>query len=841
MRASRSRFLARARARTRAAQHSSLSTSQSPAHDLSRQITPARLHMGSTVPSPPSPNTVTDSHLTNVYPVSASHRQSTSVSTSSAPPTPSTASRATSFSSAIQSGKARFRVKFSDVALVFPTSSFGTSQSPLDRFPSAQLSLSFDSFWTAETISLNSVTCVPDPDDPSASRYPLQFVSFSAQLPKPKVLDEPTSDLRFIYETSLAHKLHRKYLVLTLNSASDATPPTGVLSIESLARGCQRIAMSFADPADSSAPPVAVAYFRVSMLHFDRVQAVISDLKVADYPERYIHDVKLVFLEMGYQAFVDGYISSTEKSSDAEPLFLNLPTLERVCSLQEMLHGGATTSLDLRIFFSVHRQVARSRTEEIGLGALPVHMLFSKVEGGKMDIPSKFKVPLAGFKGVVRGKVILRNISQWSQLGGDDLLNRDGVIYPTSVDLQTRKLLPWLPLARNVQPFGTPSPAVRPFSSPNPPQTLHSSASAGSAGSGTISEPNSLGHLYPPPSVKWPENSHSSAYLLLPPNMVPLQGASPAQTSAAVGAPQVFGVSQSDRSQNVASEVAAVAGSAAASNGYHVSPEFQTPASDLTALSNGTGGFTGVIAYSDPATSVSHQGRTHGYHGDRIQGGQAQDGASVAKQGVSAGNEQSGSHNIAQQQQYYLSEQAPTSSQYPGTADYISVQNPLDAQFQNLNLRNASEHISAYGSQDISSGGAAGKSGRSAVSSNAGQADPAGYSNGSEDALLVQQGARSGIDAQAVEGVVSPEQAGIVQPPFTEWIAVKDVNSDNFYFANYSTNESLWLPPLWERRFDENGYEFFVDHGSKTTQREFPAMEARSYRDRMYAGATSSE
>ena len=64
-----------------------------------------------------------------------------------------------------------------------------------------------------------------------------------------------------------------------------------------------------------------------------------------------------------------------------------------------------------------------------------------------------------------------------------------------------------------------------------------------------------------------------------------------------------------------------------------------------------------------------------------------------------------------------------------------------------------------------------------------------------------------------------------------EWVPVRLPNNDRFYFANRRTKESLWLPPRWERREDELGRQFFVDHNSQTTQFGFPAEQARLYRE----------
>jgi WW domain len=73
--------------------------------------------------------------------------------------------------------------------------------------------------------------------------------------------------------------------------------------------------------------------------------------------------------------------------------------------------------------------------------------------------------------------------------------------------------------------------------------------------------------------------------------------------------------------------------------------------------------------------------------------------------------------------------------------------------------------------------------------------------------------------------------------PADEWVAVRDSGSDRFYYANSATGESLWLPPDWERFVEQDGRAFFVDHGAQTTQRDFPAHQARMYRDSVSSGA----
>ena len=105
----------------------------------------------------------------------------------------------------------------------------------------------------------------------------------------------------------------------------------------------------------------------VAMVSLQRVRVHLTDLKLSDYPERYKYDVKLVYLDVGHTPFSTGYITATEKWSEAVPRFSAQPTLEVETSLRDML-VSATTSGDpsLKLFFSVHRQVARERPSRLG-------------------------------------------------------------------------------------------------------------------------------------------------------------------------------------------------------------------------------------------------------------------------------------------------------------------------------------------------------------------------------------------------------------------------------------------------------------------------------------------
>lgn len=735
-------------------------------------------------------------------------------------------------------GRARFRVKFSDVVLALPRGAAAAHP--------ASLSFSFDSFWTAET----TVTAPPDTasaDAGAETRHPLAFVNYANNSSKARRLDAPSSELRFIYETSLVSKLHRKFLVLTLTmprppaaddpdeppqpddragaghprrdamspesspeSPPSSSPPhqpheshkshkshqsqptistTAIISIDALARGCQRVALTFPDPRSPGAPCLGTVHFRVSVLHFERVQARLYDVKVADYPEKHIHDVKLLFIELGYRPSVEGHNNPTEKSSDAEPRFTKLPTLEKFCSLQEMLHGGAAPT-DLRIFFSLHRQVARTRTEEIGLGALPIHMLFSRVENGVMEEPTKFKVPLAGYKGLVKGKILLCNIPQWSQLGGDDLVNRDGVITPTHVDLNSRKLLPWMRLPRSnssSRRTNAPSPSVRAFASPSLPPLAQMMPSGPSA----ILAPEhalhpSSGALPVAPSAMWPDGvaQLSESPMMLPPHIMP----APVPPPSARGPDMPTGHKRRVSVPDFGAELAAGAGVGVDSNApYGAGAIGGLGAGFGMDSSSGIGGDFRVAARTSPPSGFGPLQQT-----------------SFTEQNAFE-------HERELQRDYQRQREDSQRSAY-----YSAESMPLAP---------PSAHLLGFDPSMLQQSGPPGAMDGGYVTP-----EPMPVMGGAKSSKSIGSsttGYQSSSDepAAALSGQ-APMPTGV----HGEWLAVHDASSDRFYFANSVTNESLWLPPLWEHQFDGDGRPFFVDHDNKTTQREFPVEESRAYK-----------
>lgn len=718
------------------------------------------------------------------------------IAASSSAPPPALSSS----SSSTPPQRARFRVKFSDVVLAFPK---GAQQHP------SYLNFSFDSFWQAET-----GPTAPPPSE-AETHHPLAFRSYSNNSNKCKLLDRPEPELRFIYETSLASKLHRKKLVLTLTLPPESSVPhaTAIISIDALARGCQRIALTFQNPHAPTALPIATAHFRVSVLHFERVQAVLSDVKVEDYPEKHIHDVKLLYIEMGYTPFAEGPVNPTERCSDAEPVFNTLPTLEKVCSLQEMLHGGVART-DLRVCFALHRQVARALTEEIGVGALPIHLLFPKVVNGRMEEPARIKVPLGGFKGVVRAKIILHNIPQWSQLGGDDLVNRDGVITPSSVDLNSRKLLSWMKLPRTSSSgrrLNVPSPSVRPFASP----------------SNMVLMPSG------PSSITAPDQPSSQRNL----------GSHLSQQNLAMGNQQFAASQQSLGSHQMSHH---------GPGGMHVSaPSAKWPeAAPFMLPPNTSAGQPGGMT---PSVPPGRGGPMSPVEGSSFS---EQDAAEREK---SLQLEYQRQHEEYQRNTHF----APSNMSVapPPSANYLQC---LDQSAGSIGMNgnagppwtNGSYGVGMYGStgppgmpghlpppsanylpeleqsaEPLDNGVGEGESSGEPMPTTPTPGQP-----GSPGSTAINPSGKStksiGSSTTGYEGNSPPQSAASDDghQEAEDWVAVLDGSSNRVYFANSATNESLWLPPMWEQLVDGDGRPFFVDHNSQTTQREFPADESRSYK-----------
>lgn len=409
------------------------------------------------------------------------------------------------------------------------------------------------------------------------------------------------------------------------------------------------------------------------MVNLQRVRVHLRDLKLSDYPEMFNYDVKLIYLDLGHQPFPNGYITTTEKRSDAEPRFSAQPTLEVETSLRDMLVSTTTSGEpSLKLFFSVHRQVAREHTEEIGVGAMPIRLLFAKVAEGWMDMPTKFKVPLAAFRGVIRGKVLLRNIPQFSQLAGVDLVNVDGAIMPFDVDLTARKLLPWVKLPRDVE-----------------------------------------------------------------------------------------------RRLRAARD---------------------------------TGGDVARLSVHSPVTEEASEGGSEcssapsGPHALRVR---SKSGRSVASSGTADGTLDMGSLVMSGSEETHLA-------------------------------RHARRNRSASAVDD----------GDDAVEEDMTVVGVAGSGAIDADTVAEEDEANAVTDLNDEDEVheVDDDEEEEEEHDDGDWVAVHHPPSQQYYFVHRFTHESLWLPPDWARMEDEQGRPYFVDHAHRTTQRQFPADEARAYRESVTAG-----
>eukprot|EP00172_Hildenbrandia_rubra_P000031 Plantae.Rhodophyta-Hildenbrandia_rubra.ctg10136.p1 GENE.Plantae.Rhodophyta-Hildenbrandia_rubra.ctg10136~~Plantae.Rhodophyta-Hildenbrandia_rubra.ctg10136.p1 ORF type:complete len:597 (+),score=95.59 Plantae.Rhodophyta-Hildenbrandia_rubra.ctg10136:274-2064(+) len=511
--------------------------------------------------------------------------------------------------------------------------------------------------------------------------------------------DEPLrKDIKFLYHTKTPERLPQKLVVVTLCERNKRGAETewgrAAIPLNVIARGCQRIKLSMMGEGNTN---YGMIEFRCAMTEIRKVEVELRGLRIVEYPERHRHELKMIYFEFGYLQFGDGYKIGTEKSSEGDPVFRQLPVLSASCSLAEMIDGNQNGS-QWQVFFSLHRQVSRERTEEIGIGALPIKLIFQKKRGAPMDTPAKFKVPLADGKGTIKGKVILRNLPQYAQLRGDDIYYEDGFFMPGNIDLSSRLLLPWLSLPKQAKQqmslhknSGPPSPV------PASPSTLTSSPAA--------SQPLPNG-VYPHVNGQYsPTNSSSpdsSLGQLLPVNRAAYAAGNYQYAPSREGHPNFAYVPQ---------------------NVYDSPPRGQSP---------GNG-------WAPPPYA----------------------GASTAPSPRSVGS------TVPPLDNAMMSYLPPTS-------------------------------VSDAGSARTSADGGPGVSNSSyPYSSSGGDVSPAGPLDRRQDV----------------------------------WLPVRLANSERFYFANQRTKESLWLPPRWERREDDLGRQFFVDHNTQTTQFQFPAVEARMYRE----------
>lgn len=724
------------------------------------------------------------------------------------------------------------------------------------------LALAFDNYWHGET-NVHTDSVEPEWAFNSATIRGIDGKQLTADgrsvddLPpsaprRPNII--PSVD--FVYETEFGYKLHRKFLVFKLSERSpygDVEWGTGVLPLDSIARGCPAVDVNII--AKDGVTCYGTVSCTINMLNLQRVRAHLTDLKLSDYPEAYNYDVKLIYLEFGVDGFEKGYTKCTEKRSDAEPRFSAQPALEWDTTLHNMLVSSTAETPALKIFFSVHRQVARNRTEEIGVGALPVRMLFSKVAEGWMDLPTKFKVPLANYKGVIRGKVLLRNIPQFAQLPGDDLINVDGVIMPLDVDLSSRKLLPWIKLPRSRENRSKPQSGTMANG------LSKTSRESDAAFAGTVAKGLEQSDVTNSRQMRMSGVEDTKVS-----NAMVGQFHSPVTESASDGGSESSGaISPLPRSQAVDSREAPSKPevSSRPKGDRHVqymTTEEMKPVADRREEAH-RGASIDTNANELP-TSVSElrnrfeSGGSSHLEQIRLLGAlreavaereknaaQARDGADVKIAGDNRENTQRQRSDESGSSRYRSSEISESVGE----------------------LREGSPGVRSRRSKSGKSIGSVGTTTDGGVEIGSIVLSDDGYGTGSrtttEDALIASHRLNIGPpsdelydadrevnDIDAVEVVsgghttssavgVGGSDGGVEEEEEDdEWIAIHDDSTARFYFVNRYTQESLWLPPDWERMVDEDERQYFVDHGCRTTQRGFPAAEARAYRESVYAG-----
>lgn len=784
------------------------------------------------------------------------------------------------------------------------------------------LSFAFDDYWHCQTDVFQQNSVQPrwkfnadtiqgvDPslsqqqgDDSSANGKP------GAQLFHAQRGIVPT--VSFVYETESGHMLHSKYLVVTLSERStfkDVEWGTAVIPLDSIARGCQ--ACDFSIVAKDGVTCYGNVYCNIRMTNIQKLRAHLTDLKLSDYPESYTYDVKLVYLELGLNGFTTGYRNCTEKRSETEPRFSAQPALEWDTTLNDMLRSSSSDSPALKIFFSVHRQVARNRTEEIGVGALPIRMLFAKVTEGWMDLPTKFKVPLANFKGVIRGKVLLRNIPQFSQLPGSDLVNVDGVISPQNVDLNYRKLVPWLKLPNSAeaadktpkkQGTGIPKKAKHAkFAGTvakgleNHSQRETSASERHAVAMRKVGKNNGSSQNFHSPITESASEEGSDTSRATSPSR---------QNNYHVAEPSSGGRRRDSQSRRQQSNLqnqreSSTLYSQRESSSFYTERESsslyteressslysQREVPNLQPQRQSAPVPSSTTTPTFPRAPVRHSYEpvavTRRTEFDTPYGVQEQQPSTTVSElcrkfesGPVSHMEQIrmiGAMRASQEEQ-----EADRWQELPGL-EITDKGRPSSTQRQRSDASGSSYHRASVISEDIvdvrdnsafdfrsrlsKSVGSVG-TGDGGVEIGSVVFSEDGYGPGSrtttEDLLVSSQRLSTAPSSEenigrmflgADSGLLVDTNGGYADSPLVsgniphspadeeeEWEAHHDTASLRYYFVSRFTQESLWLPPDWERMEDEYGRQFFVDHGSRNTQRAFPATEARVYRESIYA------
>eukprot|EP00178_Gracilaria_changii_P016261 TRINITY_DN460_c0_g3_i1.p1 TRINITY_DN460_c0_g3~~TRINITY_DN460_c0_g3_i1.p1 ORF type:complete len:776 (-),score=96.59 TRINITY_DN460_c0_g3_i1:1672-3999(-) len=711
------------------------------------------------------------------------------------------------------------------------------------------LKFAFDNYWHAETDVFTHDSVNPtwrfnlDTVCGLDGRKPVTADGLAPDL-APDV-DPIQPSVRFIYETEFGYKLHRRYLIVTLCERSpyqDVVWGTGIIPLDSIARGCEALNMSIF--AKDGLKHYGNVFCNITMTNVQRVRAHLTDLRLSEYPEIFSYDVKLIYLELGLHPFLHGFNRCTEKRSDAEPRFSAQPALEFDTTLHDMLTTSTPNAPSLKIFFSVHRQVARNRTEQIGVGALPVRLLFSKVRDGWMGLPTKFKVPLADYRGIIRGKVLLRNIPQFSQLPGSDLTNVDGTIMPQNVDLGSRKLLPWvklpkaeerrLRLANEHDSNQSPVPKLHHFAT-----SASDSLDEKSVNLDSVSEQRVRPHHNHVPVLNVREGEFHTP-------VSESEGGSEASSRAT--SPRVDG-----------RLFAAVDSAFVRDTRSTRSPlpqktsqtEQRLPRSQESPGTVQRPVWTMPDAADDSVSTISKlRDRVNPHavsHVEQIKLFGALRGAN--KEDGGEPYEDYSRHRISaspgRSKPRQRSDESSSSRANPSGASEATYEENDSP--QNMRSRQ-NKSGKSFGSSCTTE---AGTEASSTVLSEDGC--QVGSRTTTQDALTTNQKLNGCPPADERYEYEEDEFAGAyeVSPDTSvpdyhitettlegdeEWLAVHDPGSSRFYFAHRYTQESLWLPPGWERMVDDEGRQYFVDHASQTTQWEFPATEARAYRESVYAG-----
>lgn len=681
-------------------------------------------------------------------------------------------------------------------------------------------------------------------------------------------------DAKFIYETEFGYKLHRKFLVVKLAERSpygDVEWGQGTIPLDSIARGCPATDVSII--AKDGVTCYGNITCSIAMTNVQTVRAHLTDIKLSEYPEAYNYDVKLIYLEFGYNGFEAGYHKCTEKRSDGEPRFSAQPALEFDTTLQDMLASSSSGSRSLQIYFSVHRQVARNRTEEIGVGALPVRMLFPKVREGWMDLPTKFKVPLANYKGIIRGKILLRNIPQFSQLPGNDLVNIDGNIFPYDMDLTTRKILPWVKLPKSWEQRSKP---------------VLASVRTGFVHSETDWKGSAATNGYTQSGANGVGRAHGNGY-------------------ATVG--QYYS-SMTESASDGGSESSA---SSPRRRAAHVNYEYKVTGNDVDSrrVSNVQSRYTVTEANGavKPATSpLAVRDQIYGAEAEVSYGA----GTDIDSGRENGANDTRGNvarvpgkmrprfewmRGMTKEEELGIeAEEVKVTVSEKGWTQGLRKDEEENTdqwdKFARMNLSEAvvlnegegglwgdpnesGEIIQGFRGKRSKSGKSIGSTGTAEAGVEIGSAvlsaaSDDGYATASrtttEDALTISQRLSTGPPSEE-RYEVEDEGAGMEEigegemtmgeeirggvangeesvtgkcdvyeqgEEESEWTAILDGSSGRYFFAHKYTQESLWLPPGWERTEDDDGREYFIDHGERKTQRKFPANEAKAYRESVY-------